>query len=684
MAALAGDGTCIECEALTHWVELQIIDEHNKGFAGIKGLLTDGAGTEHEITLKDGPILVKKLAAGPVTLVLDNETWLAEAQARKPDDGSDPEIAKSLDENLTKPGNKASVKELQSVTTGDLIVLEGEQKLPEKHVATGCLSLISDNSYVIKVAGFSYLTLRLGMFFDGTNNNTFSAQWGKTQFDGYYHKWKSHFDRETKGNPNFPINRLSEQCFKRPNVDQFTFFWDEGEKVDGSAANEITNVEKLKEMYLDDKFINDKYIRKMYFTGAGTDNEEDNTKPADESGIWGAGLAILSYGLETKMDFAIQKLADNFGQIVKDAKAKVGHDFDGLLKLEFDVFGFSRGAASGRDFINHVLDGPEGELATKITEVCDEEGIVFSLGFDWLEKKNCEVTFAGLLDTVASVVDLSSFDISAHNTDNDDVRLWLDPERVSRVVHLTAHPESEYRYNFCLNLINDPNTPHFHEYVLPGAHSDIGGGYHAIQSYKQADYLLPCLERQHIDTKIESYGLLGRQEALEKLNAELDKVCQNEISMGWPDSFNKVITTESIGKSRSHLIGEVWLQRKVEGDLSRLYLRLMYGLASFYEVPVSDFDGDKWGEADYKVRENINGVPFADICNKVLKSALKGELWSELTQDDFRRKLFGAQLIHHSSAVGTAFKPHFDESKGRYYRKMFECLKENDEYFFGG
>ena len=681
MAALAGDGTCIECEALTHWVELQIIDEYNKGFAGIKGLLTDGADTEHEITLKDGPILVKKLAAGPVTLVLDNETWLAEAQTRKPDDGSDPEIAKSLDENLTKPGNKVSVKELQSVTTGDLIVLEGEQKLPEKHLATGCLSLIVDNSYVIKVAGFNYLTLRLGMFFDGTNNNTYSAQWGKKQYEAYYYKWKSHFDRETKGNPNYPINQLSEQCFKAPDEDKFRLPWDEDDKVDGSTTNEVTNVEKLKEMYLEKVYFNGSYTQRFYFTGVGTDNEEDNTKPADESIKIGKGLALGDYGLEEKMNFAIQKLADSFSEIISGAQSKTELELDGLNKIEFDVFGFSRGAASGRDFINHVLDGPEGEFATKITQACDKEGVVFSLGFDWLEKKNCEVTFAGLYDTVASLVNIYDWDFKAHNAENNGIRLWLDPERVSRVVHLTAHPEAEYRYNFCLNLINDPDTPHFHEYVLPGSHSDLGGGYHAIQSFGQADYLLPVFERKHIATRSVEFGMFGlsHQKAEKQLNAELDKVCQNEISMGWPDSFNKVFKTESLGRGGGKLTGEVWLQRKVEGDLSRLYLRLMYGLANFYQVPMFDFDGDKWNEADYKVKENINRVPLADICNKVFSSALNGEVWPELTQDNFREKLFGAQLIHHSSAVGTAYEPHFDEEKGRYYRKVFECLKESDD-----
>ena len=72
-------------------------------------------------------------------------------------------------------------------------------------------------------------------------------------------------------------------------------------------------------------------------------------------------------------------------------------------------------------------------------------------------------------------------------------------------------------------------------------------------------------------------------------------------------------------------------------------------------------------------------IPFADICKRVLESALKGTLSSDLFSSSFRKLLFDAQLIHHSSAVGTAFKPHFDEKKGRNYRKVFECLKENDE-----
>ena len=676
MAALAGDGTCIECEALTHWVELQIIDEHNKGFAGIKGLLTDGAGTEHKITLKDGPIAIKKLAAGPVTLVLDNETWLAEAQTRKPDEGSDPEVAKKLDETCSKPGNKASVKELQSVTTGDLIVLEDEQKLPEKHVATGCLNLISDNSYVIKVAGFNYLTLRLGVFFDGTNNNTYSAQWGKKQFEGYYYKWKSHFDRETKGNPNYPINQLSEQCFNAPDEDKFRFPWDDDDKVGGSATNEVTNVEKLKEMYLDDKVVNGSYIRSMYFTGVGTDNKEDNTKPSDESIIYGKGFALGDYGLEAKMDFAIKRIADSFSEIIENAKSKVEIELDGLNKIEFDVFGFSRGAASGRDFINHVLDGPEGELATQITQVCEKEGFPLSVGFDWLENSNCEVTFAGLYDTVASLVDIWEGDISAHNAKNEGIRLWLDPKRVSRVVHLTAHPETEYRYNFCLNLINDPGVSHFHEYVLPGSHSDLGGGYHASQSFTKSDYLLPCFERKLLMKKYKSTSTKDRKKDELELNKELDKRCAEEISMNWPDSFHREITyrrKHGGDNDKAQLIAKLWLQRNVEGDLSRLYLRLMYGLAKFYRVPIEDTDGEKWKEDDYKVRENISGMAFSNICDEVLETALKGRVLTKLIEKAFREDLFNAQLVHHSSAEGTAFKPHFDEKKGRYYRKSFTC-----------
>lgn len=38
------------------------------------------------------------------------------------------------------------------------------------------------------------------MFFDGTANNTYSAQWGKQQLENYYRKWKAKYDAECEIN----------------------------------------------------------------------------------------------------------------------------------------------------------------------------------------------------------------------------------------------------------------------------------------------------------------------------------------------------------------------------------------------------------------------------------------------------------------------------------------------------
>ncbi|MBF4376586.1 DUF2235 domain-containing protein, partial [Vibrio anguillarum] len=47
-------------------------------------------------------------------------------------------------------------------------------------------------------------------------------------------------------------------------------------------------------------------------------------------------------------------------------------------------------------------------------------------------------------------------------------------------------------------------------------------------------------------------------------------------------------------KEGGRVVGRLYIQRKVEGELSRVYLRLMYGLAEYHGVPVADADGFLW------------------------------------------------------------------------------------------
>lgn len=698
---------CAPCENRTHWIEIIIRDEFNKPFKGVTGIITDSAKHEFPVVLGEAPILLKTLAPGPVTLTLDAEQWLRESQGklRTPNNEADPtlDFAKQYQDHL---GNSAS---FLSVTTGDLTELTPEQALPLRHQkgqADAC-NLLTDKSYVLKVRGFNFITLRVGMFFDGTANNSYSAQWGKTQLENYYQTWKMKYNvdcdiisRKTGRLKNdIPATHLSSECFDYPKKDNFFISLlknDAGEleTVVGSAANELTNVQKLFELYSQDKYLSDPnvFTHAEYVTGIGTGNSK-NIEPADES-TFGQGLGIGQYGVTAKVTTGVKQLSDNMHMIVSQIFAQLGDDVDGINKIQFDVFGFSRGAAAARHFINVVLDGEQGEFAQAFSKACQKSGVPLAYGFDWDEadeaKANCEITFAGLFDTVASVVDLLSFDFSTHH-DNGDVRLWLDPQRVRCAVHLTADPSIECRYNFSLNHLNSVDSAaHFHEFVLPGAHSDIGGGYHSRLSYNKSDYLLPILEKKLVKRVSRSFSdRWDKDRAEQYVRKKLAEYKQRDLATGWQVSDYTEPEIEFINHSKKEggrVVGRLYIQRKVEGELSRVYLRLMYGLAEFHGVPVADADGFLWQnpeEYSYIVKDftfqPVEHFSFSleQFSQQILDMAKQGKYTKLESEFDAKRKqeLMQLNLFHHSSDDSFALKPLWDESQGCYKRASYSCKK---------
>ena len=77
---MAADPHCIPCERYDNWIEVDIRDEHNRSFKGLKATLTDETGKSETITLKDGPTLVRGFAVGPVTVKIETPAWLKAAQ----------------------------------------------------------------------------------------------------------------------------------------------------------------------------------------------------------------------------------------------------------------------------------------------------------------------------------------------------------------------------------------------------------------------------------------------------------------------------------------------------------------------------------------------------------------------------------------------------------------------------
>ncbi|EII3003502.1 DUF2235 domain-containing protein [Vibrio cholerae] len=705
MSSTGAHPHCQPCENLKHWIEIIVRDEHNQPFEGVSGVLIDAMKNKHPIELNASPILIENLAPGPVEIELDYDQWLKAAQ-----DKSHPrneETAKLVEEfSSSYSAHKSGPVVYQEITTGDLTKLPQEIVLPTNHQKgkAGTLKLFTDKTYILQVRAYKFITLRVGMFFDGTANNTYSAQWGKQQLENYYRKWKAKYDAECEINSKsgngtkkeVPITALSNDCFTYPKKDNFIlslFKNDEGEMetVAGSASNELTNVQKLYELFLRNEYSSElnTFNYAEYVTGIGTGNSTA-IAPADESIVVGQGLGIGKYGVTAKVTTGIQTLSQNIERVASTFVKKLEVVVDGIEKLQFDVFGFSRGAAAARHFINVVLDGENGEFAKTFTLGCQKANLPLIYDFDWDEsdemKANCEITFAGLFDTVASVVNIFSknsplgLDLNTH-TDNGDVRLWIDPRRVRHAIHLTADPTIECRDNFSLNHLNSTDEEHFHEFVLPGAHSDIGGGYHSRLSFDNPDYLLPVLEKKLVKRVSRTFfDRWDEKKTKQYVLNELEKYKVRDSLTGWKeeDYVIEPLEIRQEGKNDGgRVTGKLYIQRQVEGDLSRLYLRLMYGLAEFHGVPMSDENSEVWENKDMR-HYNIEdyGSGFAKINQSVLELAKNGQysaLKQKLSTPELKRSFMALNLFHHSSGDDIGMSPLWDKKEHCYKRASYPC-----------
>ncbi len=142
-----------------------------------------------------------------------------------------------------------------------------------------------------------------------------------------------------------------------------------------------------------------------------------------------------------------------------------------LLGIKLYVYGFSRGAASARAFVNWLSELlPGGRRKGGKPELCLKSGDI---------KIPLSIEFLGLLDTVASVgiANIAPF-AEGHMGWADGTMELPDNGLIKKCTHLVS--SHEQRLCFPLDSIcrSDGTYPGYAtEVVYPGMHSDIGGGY---------------------------------------------------------------------------------------------------------------------------------------------------------------------------------------------------------------
>ncbi|WP_421207788.1 T6SS phospholipase effector Tle1-like catalytic domain-containing protein [Aeromonas enteropelogenes] len=424
---------CIPCEKNNCWIEIDVRDEQNRSFEGQKATLTDATGNSKTVTLKDSPTLVQGFAVGPVTIKLETQPWLKAAQSREALKAGETSQVPAYTDKLF--GHDDVKREHVKVTTGDLCLTDPEQPLPKGHKAGQAKPprFITKHSYVIEVKGYQFNILRIGVFFDGTSNNTFNHLIGKDGIETFLEQCAAPEEREA----------LRKQCEAG----------DVPLKV-ASQANDMTNIGKAHDLYI--RRNKGALSVAVYIDGIGTEDGDGDTgagQGADTGST--SSLAKVEKACKTKI---VEELKLQLGQTL--------NTLDCIHKINFDVFGFSRGASAARQFVN-MIDQQSNHLLAQA--VGSEHTIKLKAGFDWASREDCRIKFVGLFDTVCTAM---------FNKRN----VTLAPDCAERVVHLIA--ADEWRYFFALTRIcNDiagaKIAPNFTEVIIPGSHSDVGGGYYS-------------------------------------------------------------------------------------------------------------------------------------------------------------------------------------------------------------
>ena len=284
------------------------------------------------------------------------------------------------------------------------------------------------------------IKLTIAVFFDGTLNNKYN-----TNSRVYYDQIKVLEEGDKLSNP------------QKEQAEAFGSRWFSA--TEGSYLNDLSNVARLEKFYKTENINATHFVEAIYVEGVGT---KDGTGDSVLSAKDGEGTS----GIRTKVKKSIDEIA-----VIINAKIDSGVIVEELI---FNVYGFSRGAATARNFVHEVTqqigDFSHEELVGRRMKKIYFNKPLGLLGnqvnTDKIERVT--ISFAGLFDTV-SAHDMDGVDKGDKHNDVEELHLNT-IKKAKKIVHFVA--EDEHRINFSLTKI-----PRGIEKEFPGVHADIGGCY---------------------------------------------------------------------------------------------------------------------------------------------------------------------------------------------------------------
>ncbi|MFK0094587.1 phospholipase effector Tle1 domain-containing protein [Pseudomonas sp. NPDC090592] len=322
----------------------------------------------------------------------------------------------------------------------------------------------------------------------------------------------------------------------------------------GSYTNALSNVALLHALYPAEGASADGCLAFLsrYVEGVGT-------LAGAEDHAYASATGRGRTGVEARVTEA---LADIAGQLQEWQHT---HPQATLEGVEFDLFGFSRGAAAVRHLAN-LLHADGGRV---LAVTC---GIT--------------INFIGLFDTVAAIIAPLQGDFDPADARHGGLRLGLGAGMARKVAQLVAGDEQ--RHNF-------PLVCSGHDIVLPGVHSNIGGGY---PDFTQEQVLLCKPQSQRVPSTMRADQTCVHAKVSELLDAEFGGQGARVITWEEPISGGRP------GETQKQVYAAVYREREVAGQLSRVYLSVMRALAVRAGVPF----GPLGGQAEHRVPDELVGI----------------------------------------------------------------------------
>lgn len=224
----------------------------------------------------------------------------------------------------------------------------------------------------------------------------------------------------------------------------------------GSAKEEYSNVARYSKISRVDESNKKKMYSFVYVDGIGTTTIIMDTKVPGKS--FGTGLN----GINAKVSKGCRLVCDEINRLSQSFSKK------SRVKLHCSVSGFSRGAAAARRFVS-CIEKKQGSTLTPF-KVCLKDDHLENVGVKVQSVDDIDVLFLGLFDTVSSYGTVKTMLSMSNNVKELALDKIYDAKSI---VQLCAG--DEYRKHFALTTVKDSGNSK--NYIIPGAHSDIGGGY---------------------------------------------------------------------------------------------------------------------------------------------------------------------------------------------------------------